>query len=60
VPDWLDDAVEFGHPVLPLAVLGALVESLRESSAASPAATSVPSRSGLHDGMACLDCGNFS
>jgi hypothetical protein len=61
VPDWLDDPVEFGHPVLPLAILGALAESLRESPAASTAATSVPpSRSGLHDANASVDCGNFA
>lgn len=61
VPDWLDDTVEFGHPVLPLAILGALVVSLRENSVASPAATSVPrSRSDLRDAIACVDCDNFA
>jgi len=28
VPEWLDDVVEFSHPVLPLAILGALIEAL--------------------------------
>jgi len=61
VPDWLGDTVDFAHPVLPLAILGALVESWRGSSVASPAKTSVPgSRSDLRDAIACIDCGNFA
>jgi hypothetical protein len=27
LPEWLDDAVEVGHPILPLAILGALLEA---------------------------------
>ena len=61
MPEWLDDTVEFGHAELPLAILGALIESLRERSVATPATTSVPrSRSDLRDAITCVDCGNFA
>jgi hypothetical protein len=61
MPDWLDDTVELSHPVLPLAIMGALVEALRESPAVPAPAASVPqSRSDLRDTTAAICCDNFA
>jgi hypothetical protein len=55
VPDWLDDAVEFGHAALPLAILGALVETLARNPVENAPMASVPqSRSDLVPGT-CMD-----
>ena len=61
VPAWLDDTVEFTHPELPLAILGALARALQEKSAPASAATSVPqSRTKLRDVVEYLECDNFA
>jgi hypothetical protein len=61
MPEWLDDTVELAHPVLPLAILGALVEGLNQNRAAPAPATSVPqSRSDLSDTTAAICCDNFA
>jgi hypothetical protein len=61
VPEWLDDTVEFGHAVLPLAILGALVESLRWRAPAAAPTTSVPrSRSDLSEALGAVSCDNFA
>jgi hypothetical protein len=60
VPDWLDDSVEFSHAVLPLAILGALIDALGRGQAAIAPATSVPqSRSDLRDSIAAVSCDNY-
>jgi hypothetical protein len=44
VPDWLDDAAESSHELLPIAILGALIEAKRRGRVLAPRATgSVPS-----------------
>jgi hypothetical protein len=61
MPEWLDDTVEFIHPVLPLAILGALVDAMHQNRAAPVPATSVPqSRSDLRDTTAAICCDNFA
>jgi hypothetical protein len=61
MPEWLDDTVELSHPVLPLAILGALVEALNQNRAVSTPATSVPqSRSDLRDTTTAICCDNFA
>ena len=59
LPEWLDDIVESGHPVLPLAILDALIEAraLVQASAAD-APRSVPSVRLPRD-VAYLCCDNF-
>ena len=60
VVDWLDDAVEFGHAVLPLAILGALIEALARNPAENASMASVPrSRSDLVDSIAAVSCDNY-
>jgi hypothetical protein len=61
VPEWLDDTVEFGHPVLPLAILGAFLGALCQLRPAALAATSVPQvRSDASDTFAPVSCDNFA
>jgi hypothetical protein len=61
MPDWLDDTVELGHPVLPLAILGALIDALDQNRAVPARATSVPqSRSDMSDTTAAICCDNFA
>jgi hypothetical protein len=61
MPEWLDDTVELGHPVLPLAILGALVDAWHQNPAVPAPATSVPqSRSDLRDATAAICCDNFA
>jgi hypothetical protein len=43
LPEWLDDVVEAGHPVLPLAILTALVEACAVTSFSTEVAPTVPS-----------------
>ena len=60
VPEWLDDVVEFSHPVLPLAILGALIEALARSRAESTSTASVPQcRSDLVDSIPAVSCDNY-
>ena len=61
VPDWLDDSALFLHPALPLAILGALLESLAQREGAAIPATSVPS-SGSRRGhsIAAVACDNYA
>ena len=49
VPDWLDDTLQFTHPALPLAILGALLESLARREEAPASAVSVPSSGSRRD-----------
>ena|SRR5215469_906203 len=60
IPDWLDDTIEFSHAVLPLAIVGALVEALAQSAVEiAPARASVPrSRSDL-ESIAAVSCDNY-
>jgi hypothetical protein len=59
LPEWLDDTVEAGHPVLPLAILDALIEAR----AAAPTSASDARRSAasvrLPRDAAYLCCDNF-
>jgi hypothetical protein len=60
LPEWLDDIVDAGHPVLPLAILDAMIEArivAQTSAAAAP--RSVPSV-GLPSDAAFLCCDNFA
>lgn len=60
LPDWLDDAVEFGHAALPLAILGALVEALARNPAENAPIASVPqSPSDLVDSIPTVSCDNY-
>jgi len=60
VPDWLDDSVEFSHPVLPLAVLGALVDALRQAPATIRSSTSVPqSHASPAGSIPAVSCENY-
>jgi hypothetical protein len=59
LPEWLDDTVEAGHPVLPLAILDALIEARAVApTSASDAPRSVPSVRLPRD-VAYLCCDNF-
>jgi hypothetical protein len=60
LPEWLDDIVDAAHPVLPLAILAAMIEAraLVQTSAAA-AFRSVPSVGLLQD-AAYLCCDNFA
>jgi hypothetical protein len=59
LPEWLDDTVEAGHPVLPLAILDALIEARAlVQASASDAPRSVPSIRLPRD-VAYLCCDNF-
>jgi hypothetical protein len=61
MPEWLDDTVELAHPVLPLAILGALIDALDQNRAVPAPATSVPqSSSDLRDTTAAICCDNFA
>jgi hypothetical protein len=61
VPAWLDDTIEFRHPELPLAILGALVGALQKKNAPPSAATSVPpSRGEPCDMTGYVGCDNFA
>jgi hypothetical protein len=59
LPEWLDDTVEAGHPVLPLAILDALIEAR----AAAPTSASDARRSAASVRLPCdaayLCCDNF-
>jgi hypothetical protein len=60
-PAWLDDTVEFAHPELPLAILGAVVGALRQQSQPASAPVSVPrSRAEPCDVAGYVDCDNFA
>jgi hypothetical protein len=61
VPDWLDDSALFLHPALPLAILGALLESLAQREEVAIPATSVPS-SGSRRGhsIPAVACDNYA
>jgi hypothetical protein len=60
LPEWLDDIVDAGHPVLALAILDAMIEA---RTIVQPSATAVP-RSvppvGLQQDAAYLCCDNFA
>jgi len=61
LPAWLDDTIEFAHPELPLAILGALTGALRRTSTPAPPAASVPrSRAEPRELAACVNCDNFA
>jgi hypothetical protein len=61
VPDWLDDSVHFSHPVLALAILGALLGALAQNEEAPVPATSVPSsRHGLGHSISAVSCDNYA
>jgi hypothetical protein len=61
VPDWLDDSALFLHRALPLAILGALLESVAQRHEAAVPATSVPS-SGSPRGhsIPAVACDNYA
>jgi hypothetical protein len=60
VPDWLDDNVHFTHPVLPLAILGALLSALAQNEKAAVPATSVPSsRQRFGHSISAVSCDNY-
>jgi hypothetical protein len=60
LPEWLDDTVERGHPVLPLAIIAAMIEAR----VASPAGDDAPTRTvpsvGHPREAASLCCDNFA
>ena len=61
VPDWLDDTVVVSHAVLPLAILGAVLDALMADAAAAPQVTSVPrTRGGIGDAATSVCCDNFA
>jgi hypothetical protein len=60
VPDWLDDTVACSHAVLPLAILGALMEALIQPQVATARAASVPaSGADLRDSISAVSCDNY-
>jgi hypothetical protein len=60
LPEWLDDIVDAGHPVLPLAILGALIEArIAAEPSAAAAPLSVPSVR-LPQNSAYVCCDNFA
>jgi hypothetical protein len=60
IPDWLDNSVQFTHRVLPLAILGALLDARAQSEEAVAPATSVPlSRSGRGYAIPAVSCDNY-
>lgn len=60
VPDWVDDSVEFSHPVLSLAILGALIDAVQQVPVTVRAATSVPlSRPGQVGSIPAVSCDNY-
>src|SRR5580658_9302582 len=60
LPDWLDDSVHFAHPVLPFAILGALLSALAQNEKAAVPATSVPSsRQRLGHAISAVSCDNY-
>ena len=59
LPDWLDEAVEFGHAELPLAILGAFVSA--QALGTSTSGTSVPSVAYTADPLSApLCCDNLT
>jgi hypothetical protein len=61
LPEWLDDIVEVGHPVLPLAILDALIEALAVTRTSPRAARNVvPSVPLAPCDTSYLCCDNFS
>ena len=66
VPEWLDHGAWHGHPALPLAILGAVVDAVSQTESAAPAETSwaetgrdVPRRD-HGDVVASFGCDNYS
>ncbi len=60
VPYWLDDSVEFSHPMLPLAILGALIEAAQQVPATVRTPTSVPrSQLGQAGSISAVSCDNY-
>jgi hypothetical protein len=61
LPEWLDDIVDVGHPVLTLAILDALIEALAVTPTSPQAAHSlVPSVASAPCDASYLCCDNFS
>jgi hypothetical protein len=61
LPEWLDDIVDVGHPVLALAILDALIEALAVARASPQAArNAVPSVPLAPCDAGYLCCDNFS
>jgi hypothetical protein len=61
LPDWLDDCAVAGHAILPLAMLSAFVEALRNKMAArAPAATTPRIRRERRPDPHAVCCDNFS
>lgn len=60
VPDWLDHNTWYSHPVLPLAIMGAVVDALSQNESAAPAATwrQLPGRE-HGDAIASFGCDNY-
>jgi len=58
LPANLDDTADFNHPVLPLAILGALIEARARANACLPHAHSVPEIKAQPAHVAC--CDNFA
>jgi hypothetical protein len=54
LPEWLDDVVTVSHPVLPLAILTAFVESCAVTSRSTEPARTVPSiQPSAHEAVCC-------
>jgi len=60
VPDWLDETIVFSHELLPLAIVGALLDATRQGAAATPRATSVLRCQPRSSDAATVSCDNFA
>ena len=60
VPDWLDDSIDFSHSVLPLAILGALIDAPQLVPATARAPASVPRSQTVSAGsIPAVSCDNY-
>src|SRR5215467_7825658 len=60
VPDWLDETIVFSHELLPLAIVGALLDATRQGAAAAPRAASVLRGQPHLSDAATVSCDNFA
>jgi hypothetical protein len=60
LPEWLDDVVDAGHPVLPLAILDAMIEARTVAQTSAAAAPRSAPSVGLPRDATYLCCDNFA
>jgi hypothetical protein len=59
LPNWLGDGAEFSHPVLALAILGALIDTLAWTPTTVPPVSAPEWRSGETNAIPAISCENY-